>query len=190
MNKIKKRNYIVIALLFLAIGLGSYVYFYYIPNQNAVLEAKEEAMLSAETHDFNEVLSYESKYMGDISNLSSLFSRLPLSDVPHTYELQSEQLKANIIYQKSYADLSRTEQRANLIYTGVASFVLIDNLKTVAFHFEDVTLTINRDTVSSYYKDLSALKDPETWASQVQTPLKNKDTMAKLFNQFFKASKN
>ncbi|MED1745518.1 hypothetical protein [Brevibacillus borstelensis] len=57
-------------------------------------EAKEEQYRMEQrnplTHDFENVLPYKHKYMGDAGNLGNLNYHLPLSDIPKTFQLFPE----------------------------------------------------------------------------------------------------
>ncbi|BBF43877.1 hypothetical protein lbkm_2565 [Lachnospiraceae bacterium KM106-2] len=179
----KNRNRIIIALF--VIGLlcfGGFQFYYRSLNKQA--EKNVTATMSYETHDFSTVTKYNSKYMGDASNIMNLLSSLPLMDVSRKIALDSDNFKLTINYQTTYTTISASEQRGNLLYTGIASFVLIDNLKEISYHFEDVTFNIKRDKVVDYYKDLATLKDPAKFKTVVQTPLKNKTIMSDLFKKF------
>lgn len=54
--------------------------FYVLSNNQKQVEKEDVKQLSVETHNFNKVLAYENDYMGNNSNITNLFNKLPLSN--------------------------------------------------------------------------------------------------------------
>jgi len=92
---------LIIALLLIGLGVLAFIEGYIKPE----MRKKEQQYLSEQkdplTHDFNRLLKFKSRYMGDASNLSNLNLNLPLYEIPRTFQLYPETLTAEINYQDS-----------------------------------------------------------------------------------------
>ncbi|WP_020618554.1 DUF4825 domain-containing protein [Paenibacillus daejeonensis] len=169
----KKRTWIIISLLVIAVSLFIFVEGVYIPDQEAQREQYQAEQLNPLTHHLDEVLPYQHPYMGNAGNLSNLFFHLPLQDLSFTFQLYPDELTAALIFDTSAAQVDQLHLQRSLIYNSTAAFALIDNLETLRYTFSDDTYIVERSAVVRQYGELSALLEPQIWQATVQDPLKN-----------------
>ena len=172
------RHILIIALA--VIGLISYAVIQgiLIPQQEMKQQQYEAAQQNPVTHDLNRILQYKSKYMGDASNMGNLFQHLPLADIQHTFELQSDVLLAQINYSAESTTLDKVGLNQALFYNSVAAFALIDNLETIIYHFEDTDFQVERADVEQMYgAPLSDLLTLDQWKEKVQDAIAQDNTL-------------
>jgi len=144
-------------------------------------QAYEAAQQSPQTHDLQNIVKYQNKYMGNASNLSNLMHSLPLNDVRSTLELYPDTLAADIVYHAQTADIRPEKLERSLIYNATAAFALIGNLDEIRFKFDDRTYAAKRSSLEAWYgKKLPALTgSPKIWKPMVQEPLGDPDYVKK-----------
>lgn len=183
----RKRNNIILVLAAVAVTLFCVVVLILIPRQQ---QEKQNYLLAQQdpvTHDLSSILPYQSKYMGNASNDSNLFHQLPLNEYLNGFELKPDLLLLIVNYKTNSTDIDSVKLQKTLIYNSVASFALIDNLKTLNYHFEDRTIQIERNDVQSVFSnDLSELLNEEKWEGSVQKPLKKSGDVSSLFEKIAK----
>lgn len=171
----KKVNILIIALLVVGICGLALVEGYIMPE----MRRREQQYLSEQgdplTHDFNRLLKFKSRYMGDASNLSNLNLNLPLYEIPRTFQLYPETLTAEINYQDSLTGIEAALFDRALVYNATANFVLVENLETLILNFGKDSFTISRCAVESWYGiELASLQNEARWAEKVQRPLSDR----------------
>lgn len=168
----KTRNTIIMVLLVLGIGLFAAVQGWIIPQKEQNEQKYIAEQQDPRSHDISNVIKFKSKYMGDFSNFDHLISSLPLNHIERTYQLYPDQLTAQINYKNTVSSIGRAEVERGLVYNATAAFALIDNLKTINFHFMDIDYQVTRQDVESWYGvTLSTLLDEDTWRTKVQEQL-------------------
>ncbi|MBE5397251.1 hypothetical protein HT747_19120 [Brevibacillus borstelensis] len=102
-------------------------------------EAKEEQYRMEQrnplTHDFENVLPYKHKYMGDAGNLGNLNYHLPLSDIPKTFQLFPEAYALSRAavekwYGVSFADLQEKEKWNQIVRDPLADASYVERFFT------------------------------------------------------------
>ncbi|MFM1653310.1 DUF4825 domain-containing protein [Brevibacillus sp. B_LB10_24] len=168
----RKRNLLIIAL-FITGALGMTIVEAQIkPEMERQQEQYRLDQLNPLTHDFQSVLPYKNKYMGNAGNLINLNYHLPLGDIVASFQLYPEELTAEVFYDRKAADLDEKRLKQALLYNSTANFVLIDNLQALKLSFNGTSYTITREAVEKWYGDrFKELQDNETWKKEVQGPL-------------------
>ncbi|MFS0574803.1 DUF4825 domain-containing protein [Sporosarcina sp. 179-K 3D1 HS] len=168
-----KRRLLIGLLILIAIPLYVWIQYYEIPSKAKVGESNRQQ--DPLTHDFAQVLSLKSQYMGDASNTSGLFQSLPLSEMKGPIEMDSEALSVTVHYEAAAEELGDKAEQA-VLYNTTAAFVLIQNVEQVNMQFTDRSFTVTRENVKEWYgQDLSRLLEPESFQKVVQQPLQNDD---------------
>lgn len=164
------RRKLMIALLIIGVPLFIWIQFVEVPNKVKIGEAKMQQ--DPETHDYEQVIKYESPYMGDASNLMNLLNELPLNEYKGTLELDSDALYLDVNYDMDTAGNRRQAEQA-VIYNTTAVFALIENLQQMTMHFNDQSFTVSRDHVEKWFgTTLVDFKDPKVFKEKVQSKLK------------------
>ena len=144
--------------------------FYVLSNNQKQVEKEDVKQLSVETHNFNKVLAYENDYMGNNSNITNLFNKLPLSNYKYTVELEPDTFTAAINYNRS------SDEKA-VIYNTTAAFVLIKNLEVIDMRFSDRSYVMTRENVEQWFgDDFERLIDPSIFKDKVQNALMESTT--------------
>ena len=144
--------------------------FYVLSNNQKQVEKEDVKQLSVETHNFNKVLAYENDYMGNNSNITNLFNKLPLSNHKYLVELEPNTFTAVINYNKSSDDKT-------VIYNTTAAFVLIKNLEVMDMRFSDRSYVMTRENVEQWFgDDFDRLIDPVIFKDKVQNSLMESTT--------------
>lgn len=139
--------------------------FYVLSNNQKQVEKEDVKQLSVETHNFNKVLAYENDYMGNNSNITNLFNKLPLSNYKYSVELEPDAFTAAINYNTSSDDKA-------VIYNTTAVFVLIKNLEVIDMRFSDRSYVMTRENVEQWFRDdFESLIDPSIFKDKVQNAL-------------------
>ena len=103
------------------------------------------------------IIRYQSKYIGDNSNTGNLINNLPLSEYGYTLEIDSENLGVTVNYHVTdwYIKENLYLQKS-LIYNSVSIFALIENVEYIEFNFTGNSYRITKDIIKksypSYYK--------------------------------------
>ena len=136
------------------------------------------------------ILKYQSKYVGDNSNTGNLISNLPLSEYGYVFEIDSNNLGLTIDYHITdwYINDEMYVERA-LVYNSVALFSLIDNLQYVTYNFTGNSYTIKREKVQELYPNYSNINENGINKDNFNIYLENKmndDVFIKdIFNKLF-----
>ena len=98
------------------------------------------------------IIRYQSKYVGDNSNDSHLINNLPLSEYGYTFEIDSKNLGLTINYHITdwYIEDNLYLQKG-LIYNSVSIFALIENVEYIEYNFTGNSYKVARDTVKNSY---------------------------------------
>lgn len=98
------------------------------------------------------LLQYQSKYIGNNSNTGHLIGALPLSEYGYVFEIDSENCGLTIDYHFTdwYDNDDLYIERA-LIYNSVSAFALIDNLENITFNFSGSSYSITREIIEENY---------------------------------------
>lgn len=182
----EKRRIIIVLLLIIGI-LGYIVTDFVIRPKQEKQETKYKLeQQDALTHDFKNVLKYENKYMGNASNISNLNNSLPLSNISHVNELNSDKLEYIINYKETVWGIGEEKVKADLIYNATANFVLIGNLQAITFNFTGNTYAIKRSDVQNWYDtELKTLLDETKWKKEVQGKLLDKNVVDEIWKENF-----
>ena len=119
-NTMKTRNKLIVLLLANGVILFGIIQGYVIPEQQLRAEQYANDQLHPATHDLKRILPYKSQYMGDASNLSNLFTHLPLSEYSRGFQLYPEELTAQVNY--SMTSIKPEEINQALMYNSAAAF--------------------------------------------------------------------
>lgn len=159
----------MIALLIIGVPLFIWIQFFEVPNKVKIGE--EKLQQDPNTHVFENVIKYESLYMGDASNLGNLLNELPLSQYKNGIELDSDDLTLLVDYNVNATELEE-KAKQTVIYNSTAAFALIENLQKLDLQFNDETYTVSRDRVERWFgTTLVDFKDPEVFQEKVQNQL-------------------
>lgn len=136
------------------------------------------------------ILKYQSKYVGDNSNTGILISNLPLSEYGYVFEIDSNNLGLTIDYHITdwYINDEMYVERA-LVYNSVSLFSLIDNLQYITYNFTGNSYTIKREKVQELYPNYSNINENGINKDKFNIYLENKmndDVFIKnIFNKLF-----
>jgi hypothetical protein len=206
-NGMRQRDILMIALFIIGAALFLLQHLYVESAQKAQNEylSKQKEVT---TCDLNYILDYKNPYMGNASNLTQLFHKLPLSDEIKDFRLDSDKLAVHVNYKSTVINAGKesmenksfgaegtkeaidkiyvNEVEKSLIYNSVAAFSLINNLKTIYYHFSDTSYQISRNDMEAIYGDLDNLLDTGIWNKKVRDPLSNTEYVTKLSDKLFK----
>ena len=98
------------------------------------------------------IIKYQSEYVGNNSNDGNLINDLPLSEYGYVFEIDSENLGLIIDYHITdwYIKEDLYLQKS-LIYNSVSIFALIDNVEYIQYNFTGNTYIANREKIESSY---------------------------------------
>ncbi len=173
---IDKRNQIIIFLIIVGVLLFGIVEGMIIPGINE----REQQYIAAQedplTHDFERVLRFKNRYMGNASNLSNLFHSLPLSEVGISFRLFPDELTVEVNYGDTVWRVGETKVEKGLIYNATAGFALIDNLEHIAFNFVGASYAVSRKDVQEFHGiNISTLAEKKTWENNFQKRLQDNE---------------
>ncbi|MFT9847086.1 DUF4825 domain-containing protein [Aneurinibacillus sp. REN35] len=189
MNTCKRKNKIIVLLAVIGLGLLFTIEGVIHPRIKAQEEQYNAAQKNPATHDLKSILPYKNKYMGNHINFIHLNNTLPLADIPKTYQLYPEELTANIHYKESVENLNEREIKRAILYNATASFVLIDNLQAVRYHFSDASYVIKRTSVEKWYgTTLTSLQNTGVWRRNVQSKISDDAYVTAFFSQHIQTS--
>lgn len=146
--KYKKDIFLLIGV-FIILALGTILLTIY-KNNKPELEYATPLELEYSTS----LYKYKTKYIGDISNITQLVYRLPLSKYYKSTELitEKETHGLKLFYDIDDKNLSKEEIDKNLYSSSVVLFSLIDNLDNTIFniknHKEEYTLEYKREDIN------------------------------------------
>ena len=166
-----KRRMLIGLIVLLAIPLYIWIAYVEIPAKSKIGE--EKLQQDPLQHDFSEVLQYDNPYMGNASNVGSLFQALPLHEYKGSFEMDSDQLSLVINYNVNAGELGGKAEDA-FLYNSTAAFLLIHNLDELEMRFLDTSFVTTRERVEKWFgSEWERLKEPEEFKKQVQQKLKD-----------------
>ncbi len=172
----KTRSKIILCLLVIAVVLFGAVQGIIVPKLVRSGQQSGIKLQDPSTHDFDSILKYKNKYMGNASNFANLFYSLPLNDVEMTFHLFPEELTGEVNYKKTINAIGEDKVERAIIYNATTAFVLIDNLEAVAFNFEGSSYKVLRSDVEKWYGvNLQTLAEKSVWEKTVQNKLSDDD---------------
>jgi hypothetical protein len=176
----KTRNRIIIILMVIGITFFGIVQGIVIPrnahNKQQYISEQKDPL----THDFNSVIKYKNKYMGNASNLGNLFHTLPLNDIGMSFELFPNSLTLELNYKENVLNIGESRVNKALIYNSTAAFALIDNLEAINFNFTGASYKVSRsETEKLYGVKLSTLTEKDVWKKEVQSKLSDNEYVQK-----------
>ncbi|MBP1157383.1 MULTISPECIES: DUF4825 domain-containing protein [unclassified Paenibacillus] len=168
----KARNKFIMGLIVVGIALFGMVQGIIIPqiaqNEQQYAAAQQDPL----THDFENILKYKNKYMGNAGNVSNLFRSLPLNNVDRSFQLYPDTYTVQVNYKESIGDIGEDQLDRGLIYNSTAAFALIDNLEAIHFHFSGASAKVLRSDVERWYGvKASTLAEQGNWRNRVQSKL-------------------
>lgn len=138
---------------------------YVLSNNQKQVAQEDVKQLTVETHDFKKVLAYENDYMGNNSNITNLFNKLPLFDHREVIELDPDTFTFIVNYKIN-------SDQKTVVYNATAAFVLIKNLQVIDMRFSDQSYVITRENVERWFGDeFESLLDPVVFKEKVHEPL-------------------
>ena len=156
-------------IVIIAIPLYVWIAYYEIPGKARIGE--EKLQQDPLKHNFENVLEFESKYMGDASNTSAFFQLLPLNEYKGSIEMDPDRFSLIVHYEASISDLGEKAEQA-FLYNTTAAFLMLENLKTVELQFHDDSYKVNRENVEKWFgEEFETLIDPDVFKEKVQKPL-------------------
>lgn len=180
------KNKVILLLLIIGLVLFGVIQGIVLPNIEQDEEQYAKDQQESLTHDFEASLPYKNKYMGNASNLFNLFDSLPLNNIEKTFQLDSEILSAEVIYNGRISEIGKEKVERTVVYNATAAFALIDNLNVVHFSFYDENYELFRSEIQAGYEiPLSELAEVEMWEREVQLELKDTNRVHAFLNQDF-----
>lgn len=130
------------------------------PNEYFVIDIKKEYTIDTvpispfdrEKSGIDNILKYQSKYIGDNSNAGRLIENLPLSEYGHVFEINSQD--CGLIIDYHFTDWYRNDNlyvEKSMIYNSASIFALIENVQYINFNFSGSTYHITRNTFEQNY---------------------------------------
>lgn len=170
------RNKIIIALISAAAIFTCLTLFVIIPSNQKNQAEYEAAQQDALTHDITAVESYKSPYIGNASNSTQIFYKLPLGNIQKKFQIDSDNCTITVYYLETVWDIGEEKLHRDLVYNAVAAMASIDNMTAVTYKFPDESFTITREQIEAVFgKDLSSLLKEEIWKEKVQNKLADKN---------------
>lgn len=130
------------------------------PNEYYLIDSKKQYDIdTVPTSPFNQDISsmenliqYQSKYVGDNSNTGHLIGALPLSEYGFVFEIDSENCGVTVDYHFTdwYNNENLYTQKA-LVYNSVSAFVLIENLQYITFNFSGSSYSVTREAIEKKF---------------------------------------
>lgn len=130
------------------------------PNEYFVIDTKKEytidtVMISPfdrEKSGIDNILKYQSKYIGDNSNTGGLIESLPLSEYGYVFEIDSQDCGLTIDYH--FTDWYGNDNlyvEKSMIYNAASIFALVENVRYINFNFSGSAYRITRNTFEQNY---------------------------------------
>lgn len=130
------------------------------PNEYYLIDRKKQYDIdTVPTSPFNQdksaiehLLQYQSKYIGDNSNIGQLIEALPLSEYGFVFEIDSENGGVTIDYHfTDWYDNENLYTEKAFVYNSVSAFALIENLEYIKFNFSGSSYFITREIIEQNY---------------------------------------
>jgi len=136
------------------------------------------------------IIKYNSPYIGDNSNTSNLINDLPLSQYGYTLEIDSNNFGLIINYHITDWYINENHYlEKSLIYNSISLFSLIDNLEYINFNFSGITYKINRYSVLNsypYYQEINKNGiDKNNFNLYLENKLNDDEFVNRLFKNLF-----
>lgn len=137
------------------------------------------------------IIKYQSEYVGDNSNDGNLINDLPLSEYGYVFEIDSENLGLIIDYH--IIDWYIKEDlylQKSLIYNSVSIFALIENVEYIQYNFTGNSYRVNRETVENNYPNYSKIIenneiDKEEFNNNLESKMKDNIFIEETFKDIF-----
>lgn len=169
-NEVDKRKLTLIIFVVIVVPLFIWIQFFEVPSK--VKLGEEKMQQDPETHNFENVVNYESAYMGDASNTNALFNALPLNEKKGTIAMDPDTFLLVVNYDFNTVEHEKEVEQA-VLYNTTAAYALIENLQIIEMRFLDKSYTVTRENVEIWFgTTLFDLKDPEVFKERVQDRFK------------------
>ena len=171
------------------------------PNEYYLLdEEKKYTMETVPVLPFNgeisgidHLMKYQSAYVGDNSNTGNLIGSLPLSEYGYVFEIDSENQELIISYNTTdwYSNENLYIEKS-LIYNSVTIFGLIQNVKSIQYHFSGSSYKVDREEFISQYPDYDKvfrgeIVNKEAFHQYVEQKMNDEDFILKMrFTDYFR----
>lgn len=176
------KNKWIVGLLIVGLALFVWMQMVYLPGQEKLQEEEALKQLEPETHRFEEVVQYESPYMGNAGNNMNLVNHLPMSDVPRTFQQDPDEFTFTINYEVSVEEIGELRLEKAILYNATAIFALIENMEVVEFSFVDQMYRVTRERVNHWFEeDVASFKDAKVFTEKVQQPIIKRDCLGEWF---------
>lgn len=120
----------------------------------------ENNVFLREEAKIEQLIQYQSDYVGDNSNDMALVQNLPLAEYGFVLEIDSENLGLTIDYHTTdwYME-SELYLEKSLIYNSVSIFLLIDNVQSITYNFSGSSYSVTREAVENQYPQYEVLEN-------------------------------
>lgn len=177
-----KKNKIIIFLLAIATILFCIIQFGIIPTNQKKQDEYAQHQTDALTHDIRSIEDYKSAYIGNASNVGSLYGALPLNNIGMKFEINSETYALTVNYLDAVWNIGEEKVQRDVIYNSVAAMATIENLLEITYNFSDKSYSFNRKQIEEVFGSLlSELLKQEKWRGEVQDKLKSSDFLKQFF---------
>ncbi len=164
-------------------------------NEYTVLDSKKKYTISTvpvtfmdrDRSSMEQLIKYQSLYVGDHNNDRDLINNLPLSEYGFVIEIDSNNLGLTVDYHITdwYINENMYLERS-LLYNATSIFLLIDNVQTLTFNFSGNSYTITREMLESNYPDYANIKiegeiDEDIFIEKVEQRLNDDKFVEKWF---------
>lgn len=163
------------------------------PNEYYIIDTKKEytektvprTPFNRDNAGIDNIIKYKNKYVGNNSNDANLVNNLPLGDINHAIEIDSDNLGLTIDYFIADWYLANNEYlEASMVYNSVVIFYLIDNVEYVTYKFVGNEYTITREEITTKYPNYKDITT-ETFNKYVEQKM-NDDTFVKnIYKELF-----
>ena len=169
-------------------------------NEYYLIDSKKKYDLnSVPVHPFNKdkngienLVRYQSKYLGDNSNTGHLIEALPLSEYGFVFEIDSENYGLVIDYHfTDWYDNENGYIEKALVYDSISLFSLIDNLENIKFNFSGSSYYITRTKLQQKYPNYSKIFsnnkiDINKFSLYVEQKMNEESFITNVFEMFVK----
>jgi len=135
------------------------------------------------------IIKYESLYLGNNSNTGNLILNLPLAEYGYDFEINTDLLELTINYRISTNYLEKYLKEA-VIYSSVSLFSLIKNLEQITYNFSGSSITITRKQIENNYENFTNISknnkvNKEKFKTLVENKISNKEFINETYNKIF-----
>lgn len=107
------------------------------------------------------IIKYQSRYVGDNSNDANLIASLPLSEYGFAFQIEEKQLIIDY-HTSDWYQCENLYIQNSLLYNSVAIFTLIENVDTITYRFSGTSYIAEREVFQNGYPNFSTLKNQAT----------------------------